>query len=328
MKKYDNVLLVTGGAGFIGSAFLRVLVSKYPNWYFINLDSLTYAGDLNRVKSIQDCKNYLFVQGDICNRSLLETLYEKYAINIVVNFAAESHVDNSILKPRAFIETNINGVYNLLDLSKKYWFSVNKKERESKYRFLQISTDEVYGSLEFNGKSWKEESCLAPNSPYSSSKASAEMLVMSYFKTYELPVLITRSSNNFGPFQNKEKLIPKIIDSVINNRPIPIYGDGKNIRDWIFVYDNVNALELVLLNGQIGHHYNIGGDNEISNLDLVHLIIGYLKNHDYYGTYEFVSDRLGHDLRYSIDSRKINQLGWNIKFDFEDSMVKTIVSYL
>ena len=325
MKQYDNVLLVTGGAGFIGSAFLRMLVPKYPNWYFINLDALTYAGDLKKVESVQDYENYVFVHGNICDRPLVESLFEKYKVNILVNFAAESHVDNSIRDAESFIETNIKGTYILLDVAKEKWGYNGTAKSDNNYQFLQISTDEVYGSLRLNDSPWTEESNLAPNSPYSASKASAELLARSYFRTFNLPTIITRSSNNFGPFQNTEKFIPTIIQSILSNQDIPLYGQGLNVRDWIYVDDNVSALETILNKGQSGETYNIGGDNEVSNLQLVHLLLSITKSNS---KIKRVQDRLGHDFRYSLNSYKLQSLGFINQNNFIYNLNQTIDFYL
>ena len=325
MNKFNNVLLVTGGAGFIGSAFLRILVPKYNDWYFINLDALTYAGDLNKIEIIENFPNYSFVHGSITDRDLVESLFEKYDINIVVNFAAESHVDNSIDDPESFIETNVKGTYVLLDVARKYWIK-NKFERlNSNIRFLQISTDEVYGALGIEDESWTELSAIQPNSPYSASKAAAEHIAMSYFRTYGLPVIITRSSNNYGIFQNEEKLIPRLIINSFRGLQLPIYGDGKNIRDWIYVDDNINALEAVLLRGLIGEAYNISSNNEFMNVDIAKLIKSYIPSSD--SDIVYVNDRLGHDYRYSIDNSKIKNLNWSPLIDIEDGLRRTIKHY-
>lgn len=319
---FDRVLLVTGGAGFIGSAFLRLNVPRHPNWLFVNLDALTYAGDLKKVESIAKSNNYRFFQGDICNRKLLESIFDEFEINVVINFAAESHVDNSIDESSAFIMTNIVGTHTLLDVTYKRWIN---KSRDGFYRFIQISTDEVYGSLSKSQESSKELSGYFPNSPYSASKASADLLCRSYFKTFDFPVIITRSSNNYGPYQNIEKLIPKIISKSLNNEKIPIYGDGSNIREWIYVDDNCEAILNVINQGNVGEIYNIGGKVETTNIFLAKMI---LKN---MGLSEdnltFVEDRLGHDFRYSLNTEKLKQLGWEEKFDFELGLKFTIKHY-
>lgn len=325
MKTYSNVVIVTGGSGFIGSAFLRMLVPKYPSWFFINLDVLTYAGNLANNDTIKDYENYLFVKGNICDRNLVERLFDDYKVNIVINFAAESHVDKSIKNAELFVESNINGVFVLLDVSRNKWgFDGTKLEYEN-FRFIQVSTDEVYGSLKKEELPCLEEATIAPNSPYSASKAAAELLVRSYFITYGLPVLITRSSNNYGPYQNTEKFTPTIINSLINGINIPVYGDGTNIRDWIYVDDNIDGIELIMLKGKLGEIYNIGGDNELSNLELVKILINYFGSES---KINFVADRLGHDFRYSIDSSKLKKLGWNSNTSFHDGLKKTFNFYL
>lgn len=326
MKQYENVVLVTGGAGFIGSAFLRMLVPKYPNWLFINLDALTYAGDLKKVQTIQDYTNYVFVHGNICNREIVEDLFEKYAIDIVVNFAAESHVDNSIKDAESFVQTNIKGTYILLDVAKIKWGYDGSSKLNSNARFIQISTDEVYGSLHLDEDSWTEKAPIQPNSPYAASKAASELLARSYFKTYGLPIIVTRSSNNFGPYQNNEKLIPTVINSVINDKPIPIYGNGENIRDWIYVDQNVEAILNVIQKGMIGETYNIGGNNERSNLEIAEQIISIIPESK--SKIQLVKDRLGHDFRYSIDSSKLQSLGTKVEVDFDYYLKQTIDFYL
>lgn len=325
MKQYDNVLLVTGGAGFIGSAFLRMLVPKYPKWFFINLDALTYAGDLKKVVSIQDYDNYIFIRGNICDRELLESLFDKYSINIIVNFAAESHVDNSIKNASSFVETNIKGTYNLLDVSKTKWGYDGNSKSNTNFLFLQISTDEVYGSLRLGEKKWTEKSLISPNSPYSASKAAADVLVRSYFKTYGVPTIITRSSNNYGPHQNNEKFFPTLLRAIISNKEIPVYGEGKNIRDWIFVEDNVMAIEKVMNYGVVGEIYNIGGELELSNIELTKKVISILNSPT---TVKFVADRLGHDFRYAVDSSKLKQLGWGVITEFTYGVKLTYDFYL
>jgi dTDP-glucose 4,6-dehydratase len=319
---YKNTVLVTGGAGFIGSAFLRILVPKHPEWFFINLDALTYAGDLKKVESISESANYTFVHGNICDRTLVEKLFDEYKINWVVNFAAESHVDNSIKDSTAFIQTNVAGTHVLLDVAKKKWLVESLREMNSNYRFLQISTDEVYGSMGLEGLPWTENYPIQPSSPYSASKAAAELICQSYYKTFGLPILITRSSNNYGPYQSSEKFIPTVIKSILDGKPVPIYGNGKNIREWIYVDDNVEALRLILIKGEEGLTYNIGGNNEMSNLDMVNKIVTFLDNHN--PQIEYVADRLGHDFRYSVNSSKLRALGWEPKTSIDDGLNKTI----
>jgi len=324
--KYNNRLLVTGGAGFIGSAFLRNLVPKYPDWFFVNLDLLTYAGDLKKVESIANYSNYLFIHGDICDRKLVEEIFEENDINWVVNFAAESHVDNSIKDSKSFIQTNIAGTHNLLDVVKTSWKLDGMTKPKEKYRFLQISTDEVYGSLGFEEDSWVESDPLLPNSPYAASKASAELICRAYYMTYKLPIITTRSSNNFGPYQNKEKFMPTIILSILEGNDIPIYGNGNNVRDWIYVDDNIDLLELVLTHGKVGESYNIGGNNELSNLALAKFVISRFGESSSF--LKPVEDRLGHDLRYSVNREKLNSIGEYKYTPFFYSIDKTIKHYM
>lgn len=309
-------ILVTGGAGFIGSNFINYILSKYDNYNIVNLDKLTYAGNLENLKPSQYNKNYKFIHGDITNEELLKYLFEKYELQYVINFAAESHVDRSILSSREFVATNILGTNILLDVSKI--FNVKK--------FIQISTDEVYGSLGTEGL-FTEETPLSPNSPYSSSKASADLLALSNFKTYGLPVIITRCSNNYGMYQFPEKLIPLIIINSLNDKKLPVYGDGKNVRDWIYVLDHCRAIEMVFENGVNGEIYNVGASTEMENIDIIKLILKHLQKPE--SLIEYVQDRLGHDRRYAIDSTKIkNELGWIPNFSFEDAIIKTIDWYI
>lgn len=323
MRQYDNILLVTGGAGFIGSAFLRLFVVKYPSWLFINFDALTYAGDLEKLENVQNYENYKFFHGDICDREKVEKLFNKFKINIVLNFAAESHVDNSIKDSEKFVKTNILGTHVLLDVALNYW-SRNGFMNNSK--FIQISTDEVYGSLSINDHPSDEDDCLLPNSPYSSSKAASELICRSYYKTYNFPIIITRSSNNYGPYQNAEKLVPKIILSALNNIDIPIYGDGNNVRDWIYVEDNCYAILEVLQRGTIGEIYNIGGCNELTNNQIVDTILRRIDKSPELKVY--VEDRQGHDFRYSLNSHKIRKLGWNKNTSFDLGIEKTIMHFI
>ncbi|MCX5807398.1 MAG: dTDP-glucose 4,6-dehydratase [Proteobacteria bacterium] len=307
-------ILVTGGCGFIGSNFIRYMLSTH-SYNIINLDKLTYAGNLENLKGIENDKRYTFIKADISSRSDLEKVFEKN-IDMVVNFAAESHVDRSIIDPDAFIMTNINGTFNLLEMAKK---------KEVK-KFIQISTDEVYGSLGKEGK-FKEDTPLAPNSPYSASKTSADMLAMAYFKTFETPVMITRCSNNYGPYQFPEKLIPLIITNALENIELPVYGDGMNIRDWIHVLDHCAAIDTVLHKGTVGNVYNVGGESEKTNIDIVKLILDILgKPHS---LIKYVKDRPGHDRRYAIDQAKIKkELGFQTKNSFEKGMEDTVKWYV
>lgn len=312
-----NKILVTGGAGFIGSNFIIRYLNEHKDDTIINLDMLTYAGNLENLKPVEGNERYSFVKGDICDEEFVADLFEKNDINMVVNFAAESHVDRSILGAQEFIRTNIQGTYVILDAAKKS----GKVER-----FLQVSTDEVYGSLGATGY-FTEETPLAPNSPYSASKASADMLVRSYFHTHNFPVLTTRCSNNYGAFQFPEKLIPLMIINALSDKPLPVYGDGMNVRDWLHVNDHCAALDVVLHNGKPGETYNIGGNNEKPNIEIVKTIIKQLGKSEDLITY--VKDRPGHDKRYAIDAGKIkDDLGWEPSYTFEDGMRETIDWYL
>ena len=320
-------ILITGGAGFIGSHVIRHFVSKYPEYKIINLDVLSYAADLTRLHDIENQINYSFVKGSINDFSLVNKIFHEYKIDSIINLAAESHVDQSILDPGKFADTNILGTLNLLNISNKY-----SETREIK-RFYHISTDEVYGDLGDKGV-FTETSPYKPKSPYSASKASADHLVRAFHHTYNLPILISCCSNNYGPDQHEEKLIPMTIKKIINKQNIPIYGDGQNIRDWIFVKDHVNAIDEIFHKGKTGETYNIGSDNEIKNLSLVHQIIDICdkkmdnKEGESAKLISFVSDRLGHDFRYAIDNTKIiNEIGWNPATDFKKGLEDTINAY-
>ena len=310
-----KILLVTGGAGFIGSNFIHYMIRKYPEYKIINLDKLTYAGNLKNLKDIENNENYRFVRGDICDRNIIEELFSNNKIDAVINFAAESHVDRSIEDPGVFIQTDVYGTFVLLEASSKYKAGV----------FLQISTDEVYGSIAEG--SFKETDPLKPNSPYAASKASAEMIVRSFYKTYGTPVLITRTSNNFGPYQFPEKIIPLFVTNLIDGLKVPLYGDGMNVRDWIYVMDNCHALDLVLHRGEIGQSYNIGGGNEKPNVWITKTLLKLLEKPQ--SMIQPVADRLGHDRRYSVDCTKIEkELGWKSETDFEEALEKTVKWYL
>lgn len=304
-------ILVTGGAGFIGSNFVIRMLDKYPDIEIVVFDKLTYAGNLNSLKDVKNNSRFTFAKGDICDKVVAEQLIKD--CDVVVNFAAESHVDRSISDASAFIKSNFFGVFRLLEASRK--FEVEK--------FMQISTDEVYGSID-NG-SFNEASLLDPSNPYSASKAAADMLANSYFITYGMPILITRSTNNYGPRQHIEKLIPKMITNAMQNKKLPVYGDGKNIRDWIHVFDNCDGIDFVLKKGEFGEIYNIGGDNERMNIDIVNLILQNLNKPK--ELIEFVKDRAGHDRRYSLDCRKIRMLGWEPKIKFEEGIKETVNWY-
>jgi len=305
-------LLVTGGAGFIGSNFIRHILEKYPNYKVLNLDKLTYAGNLDNLKDVEKNSGYRFVKGDICDAKIVDKLAAD--ADAIVNFAAETHVDRSILEPDSFIKTDILGTFTLLEAARKF----------KTKRYVQISTDEVYGSIEKG--SFCEESSLCPNSPYSASKAGADMLVRSYFVTYGLPAIITRSSNNFGPYQYPEKIIPLFITNAMEDKPLPLYGDGKNVRDWIYVIDNCRSIDAVLHEGKPGRTYNIGGGNEISNFDLTKMILKILNKPQ--TLVKKVKDRPGHDRRYSLDCSRIKtELGIEIAGDFPKALRETVAWY-
>jgi len=328
-------ILVTGCAGFIGSNFVPYFLEKYPEYFVVNLDLLTYAGDLANLKEIEDNANYKFIKGDICNRDLVEFIFTEYDIQGVIHFAAESHVDNSIKNPGVFIETNVNGTFTLLDVAYKKWMEkpfTFKKEYEG-CRFHHISTDEVYGTLNETDL-FTEETPYAPNSPYSASKASSDMIVRSYQETYGMNTVITNCSNNYGPKQHDEKLIPTIIRKALAGESIPIYGDGKNIRDWLYVLDHCKGIDLVYHTGKEANVYNIGGRNERTNLQIVDAICTILDekvptDKSYKELITFVEDRAGHDRRYAIDATKLeNELGWKADENFDTGIVKTIDWYL
>lgn len=331
MKK----ILVTGGAGFIGANFLKYIIEKYPEYFIVNVDSLTYASDYSNIRKFEQYKNYKFLKANICDQDVIKQVISEFKIDTIIHFAAESHVDNSIDNPYIFAETNIMGTLNLLQQAYKEWF-VQPFEIKDEYRnsrFIHISTDEVYGTLGEEGY-FTEESKYLPNSPYSASKASSDLLVRSYYHTYGMNVLTTNCSNNFGPFQNKEKLIPKIIYNALNGLNIPIYGNGSNVRDWLFVTDHCSAINAILHEGKIGETYLIGGHNEKKNLQLVHTICDILdkkvpKDVSYRNQIQFVTDRFGHDYRYAIDSTKIqDELKWKPQITFEKALEKTIDWYL
>ncbi|MFP7412689.1 dTDP-glucose 4,6-dehydratase [Priestia filamentosa] len=308
-------ILVTGGAGFIGSNFIQYMIETYPAYFIVNYDALTYAGNLDNLKEIHH-EHYTFIKGDINNRALLDTVVKEHEIDVIVNFAAESHVDRSITEPDVFIKSNVLGTQTLLDIA---------KENEIK-KYIQISTDEVYGSLGKTGY-FTEETPLAPNSPYAASKAGADMLVSAYYKTYGLNVNITRCSNNYGPYQFPEKLIPLMITNAMEGERLPIYGDGKNVRDWLHVRDHCMAIDLVIYKGVAGEVYNIGGGNEKTNNEIVHFIVEKLGVSR--ELIHFVEDRLGHDRRYAIDATKVEkELGWKPTYTFEKGMDETIRWYV
>ena len=334
MSNNKNIL-VTGCAGFIGSNFVPYFLDKYENYNLINLDLLTYAGNLENLKECEDNPRYKFIKGDICNRELVEFIFNEYDIQGVIHFAAESHVDNSIKNPGIFIETNVNGTYTLVDVAQKYWMEkpFEYKEPYQNCRFHHISTDEVYGTLNETDL-FTEETPYAPNSPYSASKASSDMIIRAYNETFGLNTVITNCSNNYGPKQHDEKLIPTIIRKALAAEPIPIYGDGKNIRDWLYVLDHCKGIDLVYHTGREGETYNIGGRNERTNLQIVDSICTILDkkvptDKSYKELITFVEDRAGHDRRYAIDATKLEtELGWRADENFESGIVKTVEWYL
>lgn len=323
-------ILVTGGAGFIGSNFIRYMLDKHPGYKIINIDALTYAGNMENLKSVEDSPNYSFIKADIRDRVKIDKIFSQFDIDIVVNFAAESHVDRSIVEPDVFLTTNVLGTQILLDVAKKHW-KINPddkycREYKPNVRFVQISTDEVYGTLGSTGL-FTETMPLLPNSPYSASKASADLMVRAYHQTFGMPVNITRCSNNYGPYQFPEKLIPLMIINCLNDKELPVYGDGMQVRDWLHVLDHCSAIDTVLHKGVVGEVYNIGGNNERANIEIVKLIIKTLGKSE--NLIRYVKDRPGHDRRYAIDNSKITtQLGWKPTYTFEQGMRETIEWYL
>ena len=352
----NKTILLTGTAGFIGSIFVPYFLDKYKNYNLVNIDLLTYAGNLDNLKECENNPNYKFIKGDICNRELIEFIFNEYDVQGVIHFAAESHVDNSIKNPGVFVQTNVNGTFTLIDVAYKYWMTkpFAYKDKYKDCRFHHISTDEVYGTLsEEPNDLFTEKTPYAPNSPYSASKASSDMIIRAYNETYGLNTVITNCSNNYGPKQHDEKLIPTIIRNALKQNPIPIYGDGKNIRDWLYVLDHCKGIDLVYHNGKNGDTYNIGGRNEITNLQIVNRICEILdekvplsemglQSHQkaedkssvpniksYKELITFVEDRAGHDRRYAIDATKLeNELGWKADENFDTGIVKTIEWYL
>ena len=309
-------VLVTGGAGFIGSNFIRYALRNHPDWYVTNLDKLTYAGNLENLRDIEGSARYSFIRGDIADRGLVDTIFRENHFDLVVNFAAESHVDRSILDPAPFIDTNIKGTQVLLEASRQHGIS----------KFVQVSTDEVYGSLGPADPPFTEESPLRPNSPYAASKAAADMMVRAYYKTYGVPSIVTRCSNNYGPYQFPEKLIPLMITNALEDKPLPVYGDGQNVRDWIHVEDHCRAIDLVIQGGQAGEVYNIGASCEMKNLDVVKAVLGVLGKPESLIT--FVPDRPGHDRRYAIDATKIStELGWKPRYRLLDVLPELVRWY-
>ncbi len=328
-----KTILITGGAGFIGSHVVRLFVNKYPEYRIINLDKLTYAGNLANLKDIEEKENYVFVKEDICDFEAMQALFSTYAIDGVIHLAAESHVDRSIKDPFTFARTNVMGTLSLLQAAKSYWESLPEKY-EGK-RFYHISTDEVYGALPFDDTLFTETTKYDPHSPYSASKASSDHFVRAFHDTYGMPVVVTNCSNNYGPYQFPEKLIPLFINNIRHGKPLPVYGKGENVRDWLYVVDHARAIDLIYHEGRNGDTYNIGGFNEWKNIDLIRVIIKTVDKllgnaegaSDHLITY--VTDRAGHDLRYAIDSRKLkNELGWEPSLQFEEGIEKTVRWYL
>jgi len=306
-------LLVTGGAGFIGCNFIRHIMDSHPDWEVINLDVLTYAGNLNNLKGIEKNPHYIFIKGDIGNRDIVNAIFDKHKVDAIVHFAAESHVDRSIADASPFVKTNVLGTHNLLECAHAHTIP----------KFIHISTDEVYGST-MQG-SFKETDILSPSSPYSASKAGSDLLAHSYFATYNLPVIITRCTNNFGPFQFPEKLIPLFVTNLLDNKKVPIYGSGKNVRDWIYVSDHCRAVEFLLEHGIPGEIYNIGGGQEKTNFEITRQILNLLSRDD--SMIEYVPDRQGHDFRYSLDCSKIQSMGWKPRYSFNEALKDTITWY-
>ncbi len=333
----SETILITGGAGFIGSNFVPYFCEKYPEYNIINLDKLTYAGNLDNLKECATMKNYRFVQGDICDEQLVEKIFSENDIRGVIHFAAESHVDNSIKGPRAFVNTNIVGTFNLLDAARKQWMEAPNKVKQGyeNCRFHHISTDEVYGALGNEGM-FKETTPYAPNSPYSASKAGSDFLVRAYHHTFGLNVTTSNCSNNYGPKQHHEKLIPLIIEKALSGEPLPIYGKGENVRDWLYVLDHCKAIDLIFHQGKAGETYNIGGHNERNNITIVKTICSILdvkrprpNGKKYEELITYVQDRAGHDFRYAIDATKLEtELGWKANENFDTGIVKTVEWYL
>lgn len=307
-------ILVTGGAGFIGSNFVRYMLDTYPDYHIVNLDALTYAGNMDNLKDCDSAPRYTFVHGDICDHSLVNTVMEKQDIDTVVHFAAESHVDRSIADASVFVKTNVIGTHTLLEAAKRRHVS----------RFIHISTDEVYGSRQEG--SFRETDILSPSSPYSSSKAGSDLLALSYHKTYNLPVIVTRCTNNYGPYQFPEKLIPLFVTNLLDGMKVPVYGTGKNIRDWIHVLDHCRAIDFLHSRGNSGEVYNIGGENEKTNIEITQNILNLLKKDD--SMIEYVQDRPGHDFRYSLDCSKLRALGWKPSHSFEEGLRDTVRWYI
>lgn len=325
-------ILVTGGAGFIGSNYIRYVLAHDAAVVVVNLDKLTYAGSLANLKQLPDEQRHHFIHGDICDRDLVDSILRQHEIDTIVHFAAESHVDRSITGPAAFIQTNVVGTFTLLEAARQYWL-LEKKLTPQQCRFHHVSTDEVYGSLTAHAAPFSETTPYAPNSPYSASKAGSDHLVRAYYSTYQLPVTLTNCSNNYGPYQHTEKFIPTVIRACLQSQPIPVYGDGSNIRDWLYVEDHCAALQTVICKGKLGENYNIGGENELSNIALVEKICSLMdafkpkkKPHKQLITY--VTDRPGHDWRYAIDANKLKATGlWQMPQQFDVALTKTVEFY-
>ncbi len=329
MNNFKKTILVTGGAGFIGSHVVRLFVNKYPDYLIVNLDALTYAGNLENLKDVEAKENYIFEKADITDEQRMQELFDQYKFDGVIHLAAESHVDRSILDPLQFVRTNVLGTVNLLNVARKVW----NGNFEGK-RFYHVSTDEVYGSLGEEGF-FTEETAYDPRSPYSASKASSDHFVMAYFHTYHLPVVMSNCSNNYGSHHFPEKLIPLMINNIRNNKPLPVYGKGENVRDWLYVEDHARAIDVIFHNGKEGEKYNVGGFNEWKNIDLVHLLCRIMDSKlgrevgESAKLISYVSDRPGHDLRYAIDATKLNkELGWSPSLQFEEGLEKTVDWYL
>ena len=350
MGEFKRNILVTGGAGFIGSHVVRLFVTKYPDYRIINFDALTYAGNLENLKDVENCPNYVFVKGDICDHALVSGIFSEYQVDAVIHLAAESHVDRSIEDPFTFARTNVMGTLALLHAARTYWSPASLRETGVSHtslrgsegavaicnrRFYHVSTDEVYGALEMDGTFFTEETRYDPHSPYSASKASSDHFVRAFHDTYGLPTVISNCSNNYGPYQFPEKLIPLFINNIRLGKPLPVYGKGENVRDWLYVEDHARAIDLIFHEGKDGETYNIGGFNEWRNIDLIKVMIeaadrllGNPPGHSL-GLITYVKDRAGHDLRYAIDSRKLHEeLGWEPSLQFEEGIEKTIRWYL
>ena len=330
MKENTKNILITGGAGFIGNHVVRLFVNQYPDYRIINLDKLTYAGNLANLKDIENAPNYRFVKADICDFEQMIQIFKTYEVTDVIHLAAESHVDRSIKDPFTFAMTNVMGTLSLLQAAKEHW-----KEDYASHRFYHISTDEVYGALEFDGSMFTETTAYDPHSPYSASKASSDHFVRAFHDTYGMNVVISNCSNNYGPYQFPEKLIPLFINNIRHGKPLPVYGKGENVRDWLYVVDHARAIDIIFHQGKTGDTYNIGGFNEWTNIDLIKVMIktvdkllGNPEGHSL-GLITYVTDRAGHDLRYAIDSTKLkNELGWEPSLQFEEGIEKTVKWYL